>query len=96
MIRGCLTEQIQEVSKKFLGREITTNELRLYPYIDYVLKNGGRIDRSKLSIPEQDIIDMWKEEGNFNWGYGAIISVTKEFYDYMQEILWLSYVEVKK
>lgn len=96
MSRGCLTEQIQEVAKKFLGREITTNELRLYPYIDYVLKNGSHIDRTKLSIQEESIIDVWKEDGHLNWDYGAIISVTKDFYDYMQEILWLSYVEVEE
>lgn len=37
--RGCLNPEVQKIAKGFLGREITTRELRLYPYIDYCIKN---------------------------------------------------------
>ena len=37
-MRGQLTEEIQAIAKAFLGREITTVELRLYAYLDYLMK----------------------------------------------------------
>ena len=39
-MRGMLTDKIQEKAVSFLNREITQKELRLYPYIDYSIKNG--------------------------------------------------------
>lgn len=39
-MRGMLTDKIQEKAVLFLNREITQKELRLYPYIDYSIKNG--------------------------------------------------------
>lgn len=45
-MRGMLTDDIQHIAKKFLQREISIKELRLYPYIDYckaieIIKAGG-------------------------------------------------------
>ena len=39
-MRGMLTEDVQHMAKKFLRREISVEELRLYPYIDYCIKTG--------------------------------------------------------
>ena len=43
--RGCLTENFKNEAKKYLGREITQKELRLYPVPDTnvgeMLKGGG-------------------------------------------------------
>ena len=39
-MRGMLTDKIQEKAVSFLNREIMQKELRLYPYIDYSIKNG--------------------------------------------------------
>ena len=52
-MRRQLTDKIQKIAKQYLGREITTTKLRLYPYIDYCVKNGGIIDRRKMNNEEQ-------------------------------------------
>lgn len=39
-MRGILTEEIKQKALKFLKREIGQKELRLYPYIDYSIKNS--------------------------------------------------------
>ena len=52
--RGCLNPEVQKIAKGFLGREITTRELRLYPYIDYCIKN----DKPEQINEEKDEIDL--------------------------------------
>ena len=87
--RGMLTEAIQEKAKKFLGREIDTTELRLYPYLDFCWKNGGSIDINKLSTEEYCIFGILEKHQNYFCGY---IEPTREFYDFVQDILAESYV----
>lgn len=94
MSRGILTNEIQAIAKEYLGREITTKELRLYPYIDYCLKNGGKIDIYKIDDPEYEILLNY-DENKLYLAFGGYIKVSKEFYDYIQKVLWLSYVEDK-
>ena len=60
-MRGGLTDKIQELAKEYLGREITQKELRLYPFIDYCIKNGGYMDRQKLDSEELDILHSYKK-----------------------------------
>lgn len=93
-MRGALTEEIQENARRFLGREINQVELRLYPYIDYCIKNGGRFDPNKINEEERIIIRKLKDAkllDTENWNF----YISKEFYNYIQTILWLSYVETK-
>ena len=87
--RGCLNPEVQKIAKGFLGREITTRELRLYPYIDYCIKNDKpeQINEEKVEIlkrlsQEEHVVSMQ-----------SIIMCTREFYDYMQDVLAESYVE---
>ena len=55
-MRGMLTDKIQEKAVLFLNREITQKELRLYPYIDYSIKNGcygwsyDKMDEEEIKI----------------------------------------------
>lgn len=92
-MRGMLTEKVQELAKEYLGREITLTELRLYPFIDYCIKNGGYMDRSKLSREEIDILHGYDEvKCQRNHGY---IYVSKDFYEYIQKVLWESYIGTK-
>lgn len=93
-MRGILNEKIQFKAKEVLGREITQTELRLYPYIDYVIKNGGYCDRSKLSREEQQLLYEYPER-LLNKDYGGYIHISKEFYSFIQHCLWESYVEFK-
>ena len=95
MNRGILTDEIQAIAKEYLGREITTKELRLYPYIDYCLKNGGHMDRKYMNNEEFDILLGYNSDTQLKLDYQSYVSVSKEFYDYIQKVLWLSYVEDK-
>lgn len=91
MGRGQLTEEINNMAKSFLGREITTTELRLYPYLDFVMKNEQHIDPRKINAEETVILSTLRKEGHISGGASGM-SMTKEFYDYIQGIIWLGYV----
>ena len=94
--RGMLCESVINKSKEFLGREISQKELRLYPYLDYVWKNGGVIDYSKVSYEEEDIISEMVNKGYMRIEEGERrknkLYPTREFYDYVQDILADTYV----
>jgi hypothetical protein len=90
--RGALTEQIISIAKKYLGvDDFTTAELRLMPYIQYVMMNEQRLDPRKLSVGERDILSTWRNNG---WIEGDVsgMNISKKFWDAMNEILWLGYV----
>lgn len=63
MSRGKLTERIKNDPYiiNWLGREITLEELRLYPYLQYLAVNNGKIDREKISRAEGKIIKALEE-----------------------------------
>jgi len=90
-MRGQLTDEIQGFAKSFLGREITTEELRLYPYLDYVMKNEQKIEPNKVNREDRDILQKLREENHIEGGASGL-SITKEFYDYINQVLWLGYV----
>lgn len=94
MNRGQLTDKIQKMAIKFLGREITQTELRLYPYIDYCLKNFGRYEVKKLNLEEWQILMQLACEFHIDLTNEHIFT-TKKFYDFIQKILYESYVETK-
>ncbi|MBV6514319.1 MAG: hypothetical protein FMNOHCHN_03935 [Ignavibacteriaceae bacterium] len=90
-MRGALTPQIQETAKKHLGREISLRELRLMPYAQYVMMNNQKIDPSKINTEERKIWADWKNSG---WVDGGMTGcgICKDFWDALNEILWLGYV----
>lgn len=90
--RGMLCDSIQEKAKKFLGEEITTKELRLYPYLDYVWKNRGNIEYSKVTEEERGIIGKRVDEGHMQMFFDAGLCPTREFYDFVQDVLADTYV----
>lgn len=90
-MRGRLTDEINEVAMKFLGRQITVIELRLYPYLDYVMKNEQKLKIERINQEERDVLKMLKQAGHIEGGIMGL-SMTKEFYDYIQDVLWLGYV----
>ncbi len=92
-MRGILTDEIKEKSKMFLGREITQKELRLYPYIDYSIKNacqGWSYD--KMDSEEVSILDKLCDENHLIYSPEKVI-VSRKFYDFMQDVLATGYVE---
>ena len=92
-MRGILTDNIQKKAKEFLKREITVKELRLYPYIDYSIKNNCQgWSFTKITPEEKEILDRLMDEKHLVYSPEKII-ISRQFYDYMQNILALSYVE---
>lgn len=90
--RGVLTPEIKEKAREFLGEEIDQTELRLYPYFDYCWKNGGQIDRAKITKMEEIIIERREKQGHIIWGAFGFFAPTRDFYNYVQNILALGYV----
>jgi len=90
-MRGALNDKIQELAKAFLGREITVRELRLYPYFDYVMKNNQKLDPRLINQEEREIFAVLKKEKHLDGGMTGL-RMTKEFYDYINQVLWYGYV----
>ena len=92
-MRGCLTEGIKTLSMATFGRIISLKELRLMPYLQFVLMNDKVIDYSKIDMDEREILASWQSEGwFFYYNDNQKIMVTKEFWDNMNKILFYSYV----
>lgn len=91
-MRGILTKEINEKANAFLHRDISQKELRLYPYIDYSIKNNCQgWNYQKLDSKELEILDILYQEKHIVYSSEKIIT-TRKFYDFIQDILALSYV----
>ena len=91
--RGQLTKRIIEKSKELLGYEIDQVELRLIPYIHYVMVNEQRLDISRINSEERNIISKWRESGYIKGG-ASEMQITKEFWNILNDILYLGYVDL--
>lgn len=92
-MRGILTDSIQEKAVTFLNRTISQKELRLYPYIDYSIKNACQgWSYSKMDEEEIEILNRLYDERHIIYSPEKII-VTRNFYNYMQDVLAMGYVE---
>lgn len=92
MSRGKVTTEIQELAREQLGlSDFGKTELRLMPYIQYVMMNEQRIDPNRINADERKVLAQWREDG-FIEGGASGLAITKEFWDAMSEILWLGYV----
>ena len=91
--RGVLSKKTNKIAKKMIGREISRKELRLIPYIQYVMVNEQKIKIEHIDPEERIILRKWKEEG-FIEGGASGLSITKDFWDFMCEILFEAYVNI--
>lgn len=91
--RGKLTQRIKDKSKELLGYEISLRELRLMPYVQYVMVNEQRLDPNKISGEERDILKKWREAGHIEGGAGGM-AITPEFWRIICEIIMLGYVDL--
>jgi len=91
--RGMLTQRVQDKALELMGREISTVELRLMPYVQYVAMNDQYIDMRRVSDDDHDTLAKWKEEGRVIC-YQDNLELTKEFWGTLHEILYLSYVDL--
>ncbi len=90
--RGQLNEKVQKVAKKFLGAGLTTAELRLIPYLQYVMVNEQKLDPRKINQEERAILSRWKARGLIEGGASGM-RVTEEFWRFMCDVLLYAYVD---
>lgn len=97
MGRGVNTLEVQEYAKKFLGRDFMASELRLIPYIQYKMVNERKINFEQINRDENKILVMWRKAGYLEGGRinDPEIRVSKEFWDFMNGVLWLAYANYK-
>ncbi len=94
MSRGMLTEEVNKIAEDMIHRKITQIELRLIPYIQYVMVNEQKLDPNRINGDERKILQKWREEGYIEGGASGL-SITKEFWKFMSEILFEAYVRGK-
>lgn len=93
--RGQLTDEIRQRSKELLGYEISTRELRLMAYVQFVMCNDQKIDPNKVYGEERGILQKWREAGHIQGGASGL-SMTREFWDIMCSIIWYGYVAYRE
>jgi hypothetical protein len=91
--RGQLTDRIKEKSKELLGYEISQRELRMLPYIQYVMTNEQRIDPNRINSEEREILSKWRKDGHIEGG-ASDLKITKEFWNIICELIFLGYVDL--
>lgn len=92
--RGQLTPTVQREAVRLLGKEITQCELRLMPYVQYVLINDQVIEPVRITGDERDILSDWRMRGWIEGGAGGL-SVSLEFWQALHSILLLAYVDYR-
>ena len=93
--RGQLTDRIKQKSKDLLGYEINELELRIMPYIQYVMLNERKIDIKKINIQEEYILLKWEKLGFIKMTNSYNLSITQKFWDDICEIIYLGYVDLR-
>ena len=98
--RGQLTDRIIKKSEELLGYAIPQQELRLMAYVQCVIVNAQLISSSSLHIDiatinndERKILSKWRKTGHIKGG-ASQMSITKEFWDAICELVFLGYVDI--
>lgn len=91
--RGELTSRIKNKSKELLGYEITVRELRLMPYVLDRMMNTRKIDPNCVNGEEREILSKWRTAGYIEGG-ASEMTITKEFWSIITEIVYLGYVDL--
>lgn len=91
--RGELTPRVQQKAVALFGAEITTRELRLMPYLSSCMQNFQRLEPIAINAEEREILSKWRKAGYIEGGASGL-GMTKEFWDAMQELIWLAYCDL--
>ncbi len=71
---------------------VIAKELKLYLYLDYCWKHGGMVDPRKLNDEQKHIVNTLIEKQHMTRKSNNICYPTKEFYMFVQNILWENFV----
>ena len=83
--RGVLTEKISE------KHNITQEELRLMPYIQYCCINNLPVNPRRISPNERMILKEWIKKGLMVGNSSEEVAVTRKFWDKINDCLWYAY-----
>lgn len=92
--RGKITDEIKAKAKELLGIEdLSTQELRLMPYVQFVMMNEQHTNRTKLSDGDAEILGRWQVKGWICGPHHIDMGMSKEFWLAINELIWMAYVE---
>lgn len=96
-MRGELTQKIKNESIKLIGYEIKKDELKLIPYLHHCLINFCFLDNNKINYNEHKILCEWDRKNfiNFIPAESKVILMDKDFWNFMNKMLYMSYVNQK-
>jgi len=93
--RGMLTDRVKKLSVELFGRELTVEELRLMPYIQYVSVNEQIIDFIRLNTMEKRIVNDWLHSGELIYcEYSHKTKASPDFWEKMSKIIHAAYVDL--
>jgi len=92
-LRGSLTKRIKVKSKELLGYEITQTELRLMPYVQYIMVNDQKIDIRHCNQGDREVLEKWRKARHIEGGASGL-QITEEFWNIICEIIRLGYVDL--
>jgi hypothetical protein len=92
--RGEYTAEVAAYMESFLGRPSSRVELRLIPYLQYVMVNEQKLDPLKLNAEERDVIALLRDAGHVEGGMTGF-RVTEEFWNFMCGVLLIAYVDYR-
>ena len=94
--RGMLTDRVKTKALELGLKELTQEELRLMPYVQYLAVNSERLDPRRINKTERAILSEWRKAGFIKGGASSEILPTKEFWNIMHELMWLAYVNISE
>ncbi|QAX92322.1 hypothetical protein HWC07_gp070 [Pantoea phage vB_PagM_LIET2] len=92
--RGSINPRAAAYYQAAVERELTTREVRLLPYIQYVVMNGGAIDARRVNAEEVAILEGLHAAGwvIFKRGdNGYQLAVTESYWQHMNYVLFITY-----
>lgn len=96
--RGHLTPEAVAYWKEATNRELTVTELRLMPFIQYTVMNGGKLEGKRINADERKVltslqVNAWivfrRMPGQPGW---YRLGVSQAFWERMNHVLLLTYV----
>lgn len=84
-------ELVKKEFEEFLKRDPSLLEIRLFPYLIYSLMDQ-MIEREKITLEERELLENYEKQG-FIKKRGIDIGCTKEFWDFITDIAYKTYVQ---
>lgn len=95
MTRGMLTPAREEKIFEATGCRFRQAEIRLMPYLQYLVVNSMKLDPTRVSQKDRQIIAQFRSKGWLSGGASEPVTVSRDFWDIMNECLWVCYAHLE-